>query len=149
MENTPTQTPITVVDELEFVEVSKGIRVAHALIDLVCFYIVALFNGVIMGLMGWLPSDEDSPVFNIMAYCIYFIYYFVFEATTNKTPAKFITKSVVVTVDNEKPTTLAILWRTLSRFIPFDGISFLGERGWHDSISKTKVVKLQLKKADL
>jgi hypothetical protein len=33
------------------------------------------------------------------------------------------------------------LIRTICRFIPFEAFSFFGQKGWHDSISGTNVVK--------
>lgn len=152
MESNPT-TPITPEEMaegtgIEYVEASRGTRFANLLIDAISYYFLMFLNGVILGLIGYIP-DEDSFFWNIFAYIVIFIYYFLFEVTTNKTVGKFITKTIVVTYDNEKPTATTILWRTLSRFIPFDALSFFGERGWHDSISKTKVVKLQSKKDNI
>lgn len=43
--------------------------------------------------------------------------------------------------NGEKPSFSVIFKRTLCRLIPFDGFSFLGSRGWHDSISDTYVVE--------
>jgi hypothetical protein len=45
-----------------------------------------------------------------------------------------------------KPTVISILKRTLYRFIPFDVISFLGDRGWHDGLSDTWVCKEEIVK---
>lgn len=33
------------------------------------------------------------------------------------------------------------LLRTISRYVPFEAFSCFGERGWHDTWSKTYVVK--------
>lgn len=144
MENTPTNpttAEITPEDtDVEFVEVSKGIRFLHSIIDTILIYAIIVLNGIMLVLLNIIPS-EDSFIWNILGYIIFFIYYFLFEAAIGKTPAKYITKTIVVTYDNERPMAKAILWRTLSRLIPFDGLSFLGVSGWHDSISKTKVVK--------
>ena len=52
----------------------------------------------------------------------------------------------MVDINGEKPGTQEILIRSLCRLIPFDAFSFLGapDKGWHDSISKTYVVKKTL-----
>lgn len=70
-------------------------------------------------------------------------YYIFFETTYGKTPAKFITKTVVVDERGMKPTRNQILIRSFARLIPFEAFSFLffPTRGWHDSLSKTFVVK--------
>jgi uncharacterized RDD family membrane protein YckC len=69
-------------------------------------------------------------------------YYFVFEATLGRTPAKFLTGTRVVSMDGSRPSTGQILGRSLARFVPFEPFSFFGSsRGWHDSWSRTRVVK--------
>jgi uncharacterized RDD family membrane protein YckC len=57
---------------------------------------------------------------------------------------KYITNTKILTEEGQKPEVDKILYRTLSRMIPFEAFSFFGEagRGWHDSISKTVVVDL-------
>ncbi|MEM6265057.1 MAG: RDD family protein, partial [Bacteroidota bacterium] len=66
-----------------------------------------------------------------------------FEAAFGKTPGKFVTKTQVVNKDGGKPTPGQLIGRTFARFIPFDAFSFLASNpvGWHDSLSKTRVVK--------
>ncbi|WP_293891324.1 RDD family protein [Flavobacterium sp.] len=74
--------------------------------------------------------------------CIALFYYNVFEIFFARTVGKFITQTIVVDENGEKPNHEQILVRTLCRLIPFEIFSFLGMpcRGWHDSISKTYVV---------
>jgi uncharacterized RDD family membrane protein YckC len=59
---------------------------------------------------------------------------------------KWITQTIVVDENGEKPNSETILVRSLCRLIPFNAISFLGisGRGWHDTISKTYVVNKKL-----
>ena len=54
---------------------------------------------------------------------------------------KLITGTMVVKEDGSLPTSTDFLKRNFSRIVPFDGLSFLGNRGWHDSWSDTAVVK--------
>jgi len=77
---------------------------------------------------------------------IVLIYYNIFEIFFSRTIGKFVTKTIVVNELGEKPTVNEILVRTVCRIIPFDAFSFLGEpgKGWHDSISKTYVVKKEV-----
>jgi uncharacterized RDD family membrane protein YckC len=74
---------------------------------------------------------------------ILFFYYFLTEVYFSRTLAKLVTRAVVVRSDGSKPTIKMIFVRTLSRFIVFEGLSYLGSasRGWHDSFSGTYVVK--------
>jgi uncharacterized RDD family membrane protein YckC len=74
-----------------------------------------------------------------------YLYYFVFETIWQRTPAKFITGTKVITKTGGKPSMGTIAIRTLFRFVPFDPLSFVGKSvyGWHDKWSKTYVVKTQ------
>ncbi|MEL6256277.1 MAG: RDD family protein [Bacteroidota bacterium] len=72
-----------------------------------------------------------------------FLYYALFEIIFDKTPGKFLTKTKVVNLEGGKADTTAILLRSLIRYVPFEAFSFLGDSatGWHDSWSKTRVVR--------
>ncbi|TRX58714.1 RDD family protein [Fulvivirga sp. M361] len=69
------------------------------------------------------------------------VYYLFFETLLGMTPAKFLSETRVVSTDFKRPESTKILLRTLSRYVPFDAFSFLGDRGWHDKWSNTAVVK--------
>jgi uncharacterized RDD family membrane protein YckC len=74
------------------------------------------------------------------------LYYLFFEGILKTTPGKILTNSRVVAF-NGKPVGFGwIFLRTMSRRIPFNGLSFFGKIGWHDSISETTVVKLTKEK---
>lgn len=79
--------------------------------------------------------------FLIIVFLMRFIYFPFFEKTFGSSPAKFLTNSLVVNPKTETPSLNNILERTLYRHIPLDSFSFLFGKGWHDSISKTYVVK--------
>lgn len=82
----------------------------------------------------------------ILALGVLLLYYSIFEIVSSRTIGKYITQTIVVDEFGEKPTVKAILIRTLCRLIPLDALTYLGrpEKGWHDSISKTYVVRKQL-----
>ena len=127
MENT---TPTTATTEetqpkYYYVEAGKELRFANMLIDSLIIYTLLFLVGLILALLGILTVAG---------------YYFTFESIVGKTPAKFITKTRVVDYDNNQPGKMTILGRTLCRFIPFDGLSFLGLSGFHDKFSNTKVI---------
>jgi uncharacterized RDD family membrane protein YckC len=70
------------------------------------------------------------------------VYYSFFEMVTGQSPGKMVTGTVVVNEDGTTPDGGRILIRSLCRFIPFNAFSFLGDGvGWHDTISKTRVVE--------
>ena len=87
----------------------------------------------------WMEGLSD-PVVGIISLLLYMSYYNLFEAGLGKTPAKFITRTRVVTLRGEKPGWLDIMGRSLCRVIPFDALSFLFGADWHDRFSKTIVI---------
>ncbi|SHL90031.1 RDD family protein [Chryseobacterium polytrichastri] len=75
---------------------------------------------------------------------ISFIYYFLWEKYSNgRTVGKYITNTKTISIDGNDVTTQQVLYRTLSRIVPFDALSFLGGgNGWHDSWSDTRVINV-------
>jgi len=70
-----------------------------------------------------------------------FLMYLTEFLTKGRSLGKIITGTLVVKDDGSLPTSEDFLKRNFSRIVPFDGLSFLGNRGWHDSWSDTRVVK--------
>lgn len=80
----------------------------------------------------------------VLTSIIYFIYTFLMEYfTQGRTIGKYITGTKVIMTDGETPTINELFVRNLSRLVPFDGLSFLGENGWHDNWSDTRVVNIK------
>lgn len=104
---------------------------------------VAQANGNKEFMVNFAKNDIAQYTF---AACITLFYYNVFEIFSARTIGKFITQTIVVDENGEKPNHERILVRSLCRLIPFEMLSFLGmpARGWHDSISKTYVVNKEL-----
>ena len=89
---------------------------------------------------------------NLFVIIILLAYYATMEFLFQKTIFKIFTGSIVVTPEGKKPKPASILLRSLIRFIPFEPISLLftseNERWWHDTWTKTYVVKAsKLKKS--
>lgn len=123
--------------------VSKPKRVVNLIIDTVFCYFTTVF------ILAFIYFDFYNDVMTISTNLIrvyiliaLFFYYLLCEYFYGKTLGKFITKTKVISFKNDKPTFLAILIRTICRFIPFYFLSFLGTSnlGLHDLISKTKVI---------
>ena len=68
-------------------------------------------------------------------------YYLIFEGIWARTPGKWLFRTIVVTESGAKPSFEQILGRTLCRLIPFEAFSCLSGIGWHDKLSKTRVVR--------
>jgi len=112
-----------------FKDASQGTRLVNSLVDSVSQWLIM----VGLALVGF---GELMTLFVVLAY------YPFFETAYGRTPGKWVTKTRVVTVDDERPTLRHILIRTLVRFIPFEPFSFLfSARGWHDRWSETRVVR--------
>ena len=131
-----------------------GKRIANVLLDLIFLYIFAYIFGIILGILLLFVSPESlgsfsegKPLAYLLGIVEYILYYSLFEGLTGKSLAKFITRTKVVDKDGEKPDFRTIFIRTITRLVPFEWISFMGEgTGWHDTWSKTIVVENSLGK---
>jgi len=138
----------SVIDQMA----SQWKRFLNYLLDLVSIlffiFIFSLILGIILAIVA--PSvvsdlGESNLLFEyVVGFIVMMIYYTSFEAITGRTIAKYITKTKVVTETGEKPDFKRILVRSLCRFIPIEPFSILFNDGlgWHDSISKTRVVNI-------
>lgn len=114
-------------------------RIINYIIDSVAsFGLVFLILTVAQFILG-----DVIPIFFLVLILVSFAAYFIIlELLFQKTLGKFITKTKVVKLDGAKPSQRDIIIRTVCRFIPFDQFSFLLLKdGFHDVLSKTKVVK--------
>jgi uncharacterized RDD family membrane protein YckC len=131
------------VEKVENNSVSSSIRFVNFLID---FVVIFIFYGLIVPNFEQfltLTSKAELIIYRIGTLILFFaIYYIPFEYKYQKTLGKIITKTKVINFDGEKPELGDIVSRTFCRLIPFDRFSFFFTRnGFHDAISKTKVIK--------
>ncbi|KAF2507916.1 RDD family protein [Flavobacterium zhairuonense] len=128
---------------------STGQRFLNYILDTAVVFVLVFCLGIFLallatllglpGLLSWLENIstlEDRLLFIL----INIIYYVFTEGLFGRSVGKLITGTVVVDENGLKPAFDVILKRSLCRIIPFDGLSFFGSRGWHDSISDTYVV---------
>ena len=129
-------------NELENNTVSSGIRFIHFVVDSIIVFILYLLIGGFFLFAFNLNANSNYLIFLFFILTSFILYYTLMEFKFQKTIAKFITKTIVVTSDGEKATLNEIFIRTICRCIPFDRISFLfTKNGFHDRISNTKVIK--------
>ena len=130
--------------------VSEGIRFLNYILDFGAYMLISVLINVFLGILSNTLGFDLEWIDNIGVIGNYFFgfiimsaYYIFFEGIFSQSPGKMITGTIVVTEDGEKPNLERIMTRTLCRFIPFEAFSFLGSDavGWHDSLSKTRVVK--------
>jgi uncharacterized RDD family membrane protein YckC len=75
---------------------------------------------------------------------VYFLYLLLMEYfTKGRTVGKYITGTKVISTDGLEPTFQDYFIRNISRFVPFDALSFFGENGWHDNWSDTRVINIK------
>lgn len=151
LDNTPSsiQESQSIFEELEPIETaSKWLRFANFIIDYIAVNLLIFIIAFILGDLGLLSAEiAESRILNYIVFVVIgFPYYAIFEYTTKgKTLGKYVTNTKTVSEDDGEINLSTVLIRSISRFIPFNPLSFLGSNstGWHDSISKTKVIKEQ------
>ena len=127
------------------IRLKNRLKTASALKRLLNFMIDTLACYVFMSVLSvFFYSEDMNSLGAIVVLLVSFPGYSLFtEWKWSKTPAKFITKTKVVTINGSKAHFKHILVRTVSRYIPFDHLSFLFYKDtvfWHDSIAKTRVI---------
>jgi uncharacterized RDD family membrane protein YckC len=119
---------------------SRGRRFGTLLIDYVCFFACGFVLVIVIALAFGNAALQRVPDM-ILGSLIVICYYVFFESIWARTPGKLIFGTVVVNDAGGKPSLGQVITRTLCRFIPFEAFSFFGERGWHDRLSNTRVVR--------
>lgn len=133
----------------EFTLASKGKRFANYIIDRIMLALIFFVFGIVAAAVGgeesvaWM-EDMNRFVDYILTAFVGIFYYVLMEGLMNgKTIGKYITRTRVVDQYGGTPDFGTIFTRTVSRFVPFEPFSFLGDlgNGWHDRWSKTMVVE--------
>jgi uncharacterized RDD family membrane protein YckC len=130
----------------QFTPVDKGLRFANRLLDFL-FLVVLIaeqwnwFSNTSIILRVADASLRTAELY-LFGFFIIILYYTLSESLFKVTFGKLITGTRVVNEEGTTPSFGQALGRTLCRFIPFEPWSFLfNDRGWHDSISGTYVIK--------
>jgi uncharacterized RDD family membrane protein YckC len=139
----------------ELVLASGTKRFINMIVDYIVFYLLALAFVFISAVVGALLFPEKIEIMfdesnsgsqlwmYVLIYVAYVFYYTTQEAVTGRTVGKLITGTRVVNKEGKIPSTGVIFRRSLSRLVPFEAFSFLGDgsRGWHDAWTDTWVVE--------
>lgn len=130
---------------------SQGTRFANYIIDVILFYVFVFALGTLLGVIMYSQDttvDYESSSFSnsileyVISMLLLVLYFTLLEGLTKgKTIGKMITGTVAVKEDGSPLTIKEAFLRSLCRIIPFEPLSGLGARPWHDSITKTFVVK--------
>lgn len=143
---------------IQLKEASRGSRFMNWLIDNI-FIVVALGYPVEYGLskilLNTAPAFLDKAIENeggleysvmvLSVNCIsYLIYYMLSEAALKGlTLGKLLTGTRAIRLDAMPLTFKDALLRTLCRLIPFEVLSALGTKPWHDSLTNTTVIQVK------
>ncbi len=132
---------------------NKGLRLGNYLIDVVVILLSIFALSTVFLLVADVIGYDAGPIMtyidkmnkleeHLFGQLFTIPYYIFMEVMTGRTIGKYLTGTIVVDHEGNKPNLETIIKRSFSRAIPFNGLSFLGEksRGWHDSISETYVV---------
>jgi len=139
-----------------FTQASKGERFANFLIDnLLMRFALSYLTGMAVGQIGLaiapdfmyrIAYENNTWSLLLLSYIVgifnYLVYYTLCEKLfKGQTLGKLITKTRAIRNDGEDLTFKDALLRTLSRLVPFEVFSALGEAPWHDTWTNTMVVK--------
>jgi len=143
---TELKTKIEEKKDLDSKTVSSSLRLVHFIIDTIVWLVAISILGFLLSILPFSLSLNNELTIMLIGYAILFVtficYYYIMEVKYQKTVAKFITRTKVVTNNGHKPSKRNILVRTFCRLIPLDRISFLFTRnGLHDRLSGTQVIK--------
>nr|WP_315195144.1 RDD family protein [uncultured Flavobacterium sp.] len=128
----------------KFLLASKQKRVLNWIIDslikliILRLVVTSLDSSAISNGINSLDMIERYLFWSVIS----FVYYGITEVFLSRSPAKYLTKTIVVMEDGSKPSSITILTRTILRIFPFEALTFLRGRalGLHDENSKTFVV---------
>ncbi len=139
----------TITDDLF---ASREQRFLNFILDFLIVYVIWISLGTTVIIIGEITNiyalsnwAESTTTYEKIGFwlVIMFLYYFLTEIYFSRTFAKYFTKTIVVAKDGTRPKMHMIILRTLTRFIPLEGLTFLGVnvRGLHDLFSDTYVVR--------
>lgn len=116
-------------------------RFGHYLLDALFIFAFQFMVGVIIGVIGIDASFLNNVLLSrLLSVLTAFLYYAFTESVFHTSFGKMLTGSVVIDEYGENPSVATIIKRSLIRIIPFEALSCIGERGWHDVWSNTYVV---------
>jgi uncharacterized RDD family membrane protein YckC len=156
-ENTENNEPQNLFDtHVQYVEASSGSRFFNLLIDnLFMNYALGYATGYLIAkvLASVAPEflvrivyGDDRVDYYLFIYIVaifnYLMYYTICEKAFNGyTLGKMITGTKAIRADGQPLTFKDAFLRSLSRLVPFEPFSALGGTPWHDSWTKTTVIK--------
>lgn len=115
----------------------KPMRVFHSLNDRIILFIA--LNVLFWQYFRTLPESfwTKTVLFDTILVASYFVVEWLYKIS----PGKVLTGTHIASSDDKEAVSVGqIALRSLTRLIPFEFLSFLGQKGWHDHVSKTTLV---------
>ncbi|MDB5226118.1 MAG: hypothetical protein JWN78_311 [Bacteroidota bacterium] len=124
--------------------IGNGLRFVHFIVDMIVFQLVISMVQFVLLLVNKTLMASVAEFMGLMLLIplafSYSLLYTFFENRFQRTPGKFITKAIVIDEYGNKPDLRTLLMRNFIRIVPFEILSCLADRGWHDTWSDTYVV---------
>jgi len=122
---------------------TKWRRFSTLLLDYIGFYLLGALVGIaLFALLGQRAVAFYATSWStLMGLVLVLVYYLFFEGLWGRTPGKLLLGTIVVDMKGQPPTFGSVVKRSLARFVPFEAFTFFGERGFHDKVSGTRVVR--------
>lgn len=139
----------SLLSDMEFNPVfsSTGKRFLNYLIDLAVFYALIFFYGFFGAVIGYdQVNTENTLMLYLVLYLIFIGYYSLCEIIfKGRTVGKFITGTKAVNEDGTEMEPKTVMLRTLSRMVPLEPFSALGNPShpWHDKWTRTHVIDVR------
>lgn len=127
-------------DTPQYIDASRGIRFANFILDYIFILVVIGVLAAISGMEAYDYYGSLNYSYYFLNMTVYIVYYTIFEGLWGRTPAKFITGTIVIMEEGTQLEFAKAFLRSLCRFIPFEPFSGFGIP-WHDSLTHTRVVK--------
>lgn len=124
---------------------TKGQRFGNYVLDFIFAFVPIMIIFFMLGFMApsfFANGGPGSGLFTqVVAYALYVTYFALFEGLNNgRTIGKMITGTQAVTINGEQLTMQKAWLRALSRIVPFEPFSGLGDAPWHDKWTQTTVI---------
>ncbi len=129
--------------------IAQGPRFGHFIVDSIAFqlaiYLVSYLVDILLASTKFsVPLNLTVDLFgSVVLLLLYPGLYAASEYLWQKTPGKFLTRTVVIDEYGNRPALRAIIFRSLLRLVPFEAFSCLNDHyshGWHDRWATTWVV---------
>ena len=151
--DTPSTHLLTDIETTHIVQAGTGKRFANYIIDVIVFYIVVFFLGMVVAvidpsLLLWMEATDAGTnlLSSLISLLLYGIIMGITEAITGgRSLGKLITGTRAVNADGSPVSMQTAFWRGLCRAVPFEAFSALGAPSypWHDKWTNTYVIDIK------